>query len=222
MFMSSTHVCHGCVLPRQRASPSGLPAATIGLGDLRHAALMKAMVVQNKHPRTSGIKFDACAPVCSISRASGEFIILKHPSNLTTKISADTSNSHNKAVGLATPCRTGTDPLPERPMVPKVSRLLHVSMFHMFLMSAMATMIAPPPPDFTCFSCFPCRPPPYRLSRFHMFLMFAMLTPTLPSLHVPHVSHDSQGFLKYHRRAKEIEGATTQKIHGTKRLRRKK
>ena len=115
MFMSSTHVCHGGALPRQRAPPSGLPAATIGLGDLRHAALMKAMVVQNKHPRTSGIKFDACAPVWSISRASGEFIILKHPSNLTTKISADTSNSHNKAVGLATPCRTGTDPPPKCP-----------------------------------------------------------------------------------------------------------
>ena len=45
MFMSSTH---GGALPRQRASPSGLSAATIDLGDLRHAALMKAMVVQKK------------------------------------------------------------------------------------------------------------------------------------------------------------------------------
>ena len=46
--------------------------------------------------------------------------------------------------------------------------------------------------------------PPYRLSMFRMFLMIAMLTPTLPSLHVTHVSHDAHGFLKYHRRAKEM------------------
>ena len=46
MFMSPTHVCHGGTLPRQRAPPSGLSAAIIGFGVLRHAALMKVMVVE--------------------------------------------------------------------------------------------------------------------------------------------------------------------------------